>query len=630
MRVSLFAILGLPLLLSGCALTPTALPSAASGLTIRGNVHGGQQPISGARVYLLAAGTSGYGSASTSILSSNTDGSDLLGGYVLTAADGSFSFPTTAFPAYTCTPNTQVYIYALGGNPGAGVNSAAGLLAVLGNCPASGSFATTVPFVSVNEVTTVAAAYAFSAFATDATHVGSSGTTAALAGIANAFANAANLVDLASGQALTTTPAGNGTVPQQEINTLANILAACINSTGPASTPCSTLLSNAMSSGTSGTVATDTATAAINIAHNPVATVTALYGIPGATLPFAPTLAAQPNDFTLTLTFTGGGIASANHLAIDSTGSVWSSNSTALAKLSPLGATLSPSSGFTDSSLNGAAGLAIDASDNVWATNSNAYSLTEFSATGQFLNLASAPLNSLYLPRTAAIDAAGNIWVPTSNGIISNLVEFASNGNYTTSILSGLLSQPQAISIDGTGNIWVANDNSAIGEFSSAGVPQSLSLLRRRHQRPALHGSRLRRRHLVAQQRQQLRSHHKHRHSRPRSTLQHRQHQHPPGLRHRRPEQHVVPRQLNRRLATRHSLQPLRPHQLRRLAHRQQRPRASPQRHRPRHRQLRRHLDRRQHHRSRGHWRSRPSRHPPSPPQSKTTSSPPVPDPIST
>ena len=43
---------------------------------------------------------------------------------------------------------------------------------------------------------------------------------------------AANLADLATGAALSTTPAGNGTVPQSTINTIANILATCVNSTG--------------------------------------------------------------------------------------------------------------------------------------------------------------------------------------------------------------------------------------------------------------------------------------------------------------------------------------------------------------------------------------------------------------
>jgi len=90
-------------------------------------------------------------------------------------------------------------LYAPGGNPGSGVNSAAGLMAVLGNCPVAGNFASATPYVVVNEVSTVAAAYAMAGFATDAVHVGSLGTVLAQTGISNAFANAGNLETLATG-----------------------------------------------------------------------------------------------------------------------------------------------------------------------------------------------------------------------------------------------------------------------------------------------------------------------------------------------------------------------------------------------------------------------------------------------
>jgi hypothetical protein len=131
----------------------------------------------------------------------------------------------------------------------------------------------------VNEVSTVAAAYAMAGFATDATHVSSSGTALAKVGIANAFANASNLVVIWSGFALTTTPEMNGTVPQGKIYLLADILATCVNSNGAVTGPtspsaCYTLLSTATSDGTSaGIQPTDTATAAINIAHHPAANV---------------------------------------------------------------------------------------------------------------------------------------------------------------------------------------------------------------------------------------------------------------------------------------------------------------------------------------------------------------------
>ena len=467
MRVSIFAVLGLPLLLTGCSLTPTATPSAAKGLTIRGNVHGGQQPIKQARIYLLAAGTSGYGSASTSLLTSGTDGSDSIGNYVLSDTNGSFSVGGD----YACTPNTQVYLYALGGDPGSGINSAAGLLAALGNCPSSGNFASAVPFVSINEVSTIAAAYAFSAFATDATHVGSSGTPAALIGITNAFANTTNLADTATGSALATTPAGNGTVPQAEINSLANILAACVNSTGPGSATCFTLFSNAMSAGSSGTIATDTATAAINIAHNPTANVAALYGIIPSTPPFAATF-AQPNDFSVSISFHGGGIAASQHIAIDAQGNIWATNSQyTVTEYNSLGAPLSPSTGFANVMLNNPGAIAIDNSGNIWVTNSGPNPLIELDSTGSLEAGAVLPSNTS-LPTSLAIDTTGNLWA-TSNDGQNSLLKFDHNGNYLTTYLNNITGASGSLAIDPAGNIWLSNPsdiNLTISEFAPTGA----------------------------------------------------------------------------------------------------------------------------------------------------------------
>ena len=49
--------------MTGCALGPGphASPQSSPGLSIHGTVHGGQQPIAGAHIYLLAANTTGYG-----------------------------------------------------------------------------------------------------------------------------------------------------------------------------------------------------------------------------------------------------------------------------------------------------------------------------------------------------------------------------------------------------------------------------------------------------------------------------------------------------------------------------------------------------------------------------------------
>jgi hypothetical protein len=176
-------------------------------------------------------------------------------------------------------------------------------MTAVGKCPASGTLQAVVPFIFINEVTTVASVYALAGFMTDLAHVSSSGTPLAQAGIAQAFATVNNLVNIATGTALAVTPAGNGTVPQTEINSLANILASCVNSNGASSPPCTTLFANAQSGSTA---PTDTVTAALYIAQNPGANISNLFAIPLPTSPFQPSLSIAPNDFTIALNFTGG------------------------------------------------------------------------------------------------------------------------------------------------------------------------------------------------------------------------------------------------------------------------------------------------------------------------------------
>ncbi len=515
---------------SGDTLTSTAATAkvaiATAGPGIDGVVYSGLQPVSGAHVYLLAANTTGYGQPSVSLLNGASTGfSDSIGGYVMTGSDGSFVWTGD----YSCTPGTQVYLYALGGASGGGaINSASGLMAVLGNCPAVGNLSS-VPYIWVNEVSTVAAAYAIAGFATDVTHVSTSGTVLAKVGIANAFANAANLETLSTGVALATTPAGNGTVPLSEINTLASILSGC---TGSGSS-CSSLLSTATSDGTpTGTRPTETATAAINIAHHPAANVAALYGeaSPGN---FVPALSVQPSDFTMTLTFTGGGIVSSYGIAIDGQGNVWtyspSAVSSTVAELSSLGAPISPSTGYKVTGLptgHTSRGIAIDTSGNVWMLFNEGPSgatpnggVIELSNSGSLISpTAGYPVgpsgDSLV---SLAIDGSGNVWVTDGGQVVElnpsgvaavpggypnagpsdgvaidghgnawittgefgdSLLEVSSSGVVLSpagGYMGGGLYTPLNVAVDAAGNIWAVTDSLGPAEFSNAGVALSPS-----------------------------------------------------------------------------------------------------------------------------------------------------------
>jgi streptogramin lyase len=469
--------------LSGCSGMPGTTPiqttaGSVPGAALQGMVHGGQQPIVGAKIYLYAANTTGYGNAAVSLLESAggtvSDGSGNY--YYPTQSGGTFSISGD----FTCpSAGSQVYLYAVGGDPGLGdgANSAIGLMAALGTCGSLSS----APYVVINEISTVATAYSIAGFATDATHVSSSSTTLATAtDVPNAFATVTNLESLGRGVALATTPNGNGVVPQEEIDTLADILAACVNSAGPSSTPCSTLFSNAKN-GNSQPV--ETATAAINIAHNPAANVGTIFGLLPSNRPFQPTPEVVPNDFTLAITYTGGGLDGTGvaplGVAIDASGDVWVPNFSA-SSLSEFNSNGVPKTGspFSAAGLDNPTSVAIDTYGSAWVANYNGNDISEFNSQGQKISgppgFTGGGLNE---PYGIAIDNVGNAWAANFGG--NSLSEFESNasGGLALSGSSGfgdqVLAGPAGIAADTNGDVWTANYISAKGGLAEA-VPSAL------------------------------------------------------------------------------------------------------------------------------------------------------------
>ena len=510
------------LVFAGCVRMPSSNSSSTNpqqGASISGRVHGGQNPINGAHVYLMAVNTTGYGgpgiaassaNKSASLLTSGA-GQDSLGYYVTTDSSGLFNITGD----YTC-PSTWAhpYLYAVGGDSGSGANSAITLVAPVGSCPGASEF------ITVNEISTIVSAYAFAGFASDPTHVSSSGSALDATATENAQNTILNLENPNTGVAYATTPGGNGTVPQAEIDTLANILAACINSTGSGSTQCSTLFSNAANGGTQ---PTDTATAALNIAHNPGANISNLIGLQTPSSPFQPMLSATPtpNDFTIAVVYTGGGMNDPLGLAIDSSGDVWTTNTNgganSLSEFSPVGVAMSGTGGFTGGGLNVPYGIAIDSAGKVWVVNSSNSTLSEFNPSGTPASGTAFSGGGLASPTNICIDAGGDLWI--ANGFANNVSEFSSSGTPATNspfsgggidggiditcdaaahvwisnfyavlgelttsggvvtsggYTGGGLNESYGIAVDGSGNVWTANDgNNSISKFDSSGVAQS-------------------------------------------------------------------------------------------------------------------------------------------------------------
>jgi streptogramin lyase len=426
------------------SVNPTPTPS---GPSLTGSVHAGQTAVSGATIQLYAAGSTGYGAVATALLASPAT-SD---------ASGKFSFH------YTCpSASGLIYLVAVGGNPGlsAGTNNAAlAMMAALGPCGSLASSAT----VSVNELTTGASVFALAQFMSPGANVGTSSTNTQ--GLANAFAMINNLVNVGTGTAPGPSLPAGAASPTATLNTIANILNSCTGSPGA----CSPLFFAATPSGA--TVPANTIDAVLAIALNPSLNPGALYGLTPASPPFQPALAQAPDDWMLSINYTGGGLHGPSALAIDQRGNVWIADYYgAVTEFSSQGQALSPTAGFTGGGLNECYGLTIDNSGNVWVTNEQSSgsvngglgSLTELSSSGQILSGAGGFFGGgINFPVAAASDADGNIWI--SNYGSSSASLFANSGaaiSGSNGYGSGQLDFPVAVAVDGSGNAWLANQSS--------------------------------------------------------------------------------------------------------------------------------------------------------------------------
>ena len=424
--------------LSGCAIATTDVAKAAkpvSGFTINGTVHGGQQPISGAVIQLYAASSNGYGASSTPLLTSP----------VISTANGSFSITGT----YTCPSGSLVYLTATGGNPGLtpGTNNAnLAMMAALGAC--SSLNATTN--IQINELTTVGSVWPLARFMSGYGALGSSPTNAA--GLSAAFTAVNKVVNFGTGAVPGTTLPAGATLPTTEINTLADILATCINSAGGVAgdnTLCGQLFTAATAPG--GTAPTDTVGAAINIARNPGNNLAALFNLSSPSAPFQPTLATRPDNFLIGINYIGGGLNAPKSVALDASGNVWAANSgnASLTELSNNGTALSPAGGFVGGGLNVPSSLAFDPSGNLWIANQVGNSVSKFGATGTPVSITAFTGGGLNAPSSISVDGSGNVWVTNAgNNSVTELNSVGTAVSPATGYTGAGLSTPAGIAVN--------------------------------------------------------------------------------------------------------------------------------------------------------------------------------------
>jgi hypothetical protein len=374
------------LLLTGCGVDQTSMvtPNVQSA-GVEGRVMGGQQPVVGATIAVYAMGTSGYGSTGTILSSAITDSS------------GNFTLPS-----YTCPQsNTPVYLLGIGGNAGSGINPSAVLGSSLGPCAVAQK-----SFVIMNEITTTSLAFALSHFFS--TTLGGSdgandwfGGPSTVSGGATSYSSGLMMGNGVTSQMLVNnsigapnqTTGGGGVVEWEKINTIANILAACINTSGATSTtetktPCGKLFHYTQNGAT--VRPSDTLQAAVQMALFPNTDVTDLYNLIPTTPAFPNYMTGAPNDWSIGVSYTTSALGLAvntgtlSTLDIDSSGNIWfpsnASGHVGVAFFNPENQTFNGP--YNTTTLTFPQQVAIDADSYVWVNDSGAAAVAGYLTTG--------------------------------------------------------------------------------------------------------------------------------------------------------------------------------------------------------------------------------------------------------
>jgi streptogramin lyase len=457
-------------MLTGCGMGPV-ITSSTGTLAISGIVHGGQNPVTGSSIQLYTVGSSGNASAAIPMLKHP----------VATIYGGDFSIDED----YTCGESSssatipggsqQVYIVATGGNPGLAQgtdNDKLVLMAALGDC----SKLSTTSFIEINEVTTAAAVWALAPFMTSspnagttATNIGATATNAV--GIQNAFLDAGLLADTSTG--LPAKLPANLSIETDKLDAFADAIASCVNSDGTSG--CNNLFAAATSTGV--TRPADTLTAALDIVTHPGTNVAAVFTAIGGYTPFATDYAQAPNDWTMSLTVSGGGLALPGGLAIDVQNNVWVAGEQGpLSVFGPQGAPLSDT-GFSASDTAFVYAVAADSAGNLWITNYNGGGSRKGSIT-EFLDSDGPPssrgsivgeyTSGILYPTALSADTHGNIFIAEDDSTTAAM--YNSAGSLVYSNLGadlGLNAHPYGIAADSSGGFWLSDNDDTIAHISA-------------------------------------------------------------------------------------------------------------------------------------------------------------------
>jgi len=533
----------LALSLTGCTLGPVT-GSASTTDTVAsafgGKIHGGPNPVVGARVVIYATTSSGYGTgAELQEATANYPASSPVT-HQDTDANGNFSFAGS----FTCPAGQFAYIVAYGGNAGGGNNPNSLFAVPLGSCDTLYTGTTyNGSSVWIDELTTVATAYALNNFisvtgnavggytvgigapATNNGGVQPSGSatasngvttgcvvnsyynpvaapnncvTTSAAGLRHAFTNALALVSTTTGAAKATTPSG-ALVPATELNTLGNIMQACVNSAGGGTdattglpnttttasgtshdgTACGKLFAftsytnNGTASGTL-TAAGNTLSAFINLVKRPMGSastfdsacdsnsgtgattaVACIFNLSAPIAFYQPSMSVAPNDYMIGIAYAKGAFST-------------SSTNTFATQTSPVCAATTTNNGLFYPTF-----VQTDINDNVLILNGDASTavcgdIIEIGSDGTFISNSGVD-NTDAAVTSIALDAWGHVLLPLFGSTGLRFYQYGANGLSDTNDSSmpilltatntNVANKGQYASVDSNGKIYVGSHN---------------------------------------------------------------------------------------------------------------------------------------------------------------------------
>jgi hypothetical protein len=437
------------LVVSGVSLAGTAYAAD----TIKGQVLVGRAPVAKSRVTVWEASTA----APRKLGETNTND------------DGRFEVRGGGVHS-----DSVIYLTANGGQPKASKNSAdnmsVALLAVLGSDPPTD--------VTINELTTVASAF------TAARFINGEAISGNPLGLKIAAGNVPNLVDPVTGKwgkVLLDPLNSSMTTTMANLDTLGSLITASFTVANDdwrarfykAATP------------TGGATPKNTLEAMAGIAREPWADPKDLYALfdeayplpaPDGrrSAPFVPYLVYIPDDFALSLRFSGGGNYAAGRIIFDAEGNLWSgqnwlpgsqsgvnkSTGGGVSKFSPNGTALSPPiTGFTGMGIDGVGWGTAVTKDRVWISSFNGKILVMDFNGKPVASESDFPFKEKLLGLMGiGVAPNGDVWI--ADGSNNQLLYFPGGRIKDGKIVKPAgLKSPFDIVIDSQNRVWVSNSS---------------------------------------------------------------------------------------------------------------------------------------------------------------------------